>query len=547
MESEPCFSGTPAKQSRGTKRIITPKLAAALDACKISDRHAVHVICAVVESLGHNIQDYVLNRTSLHLAREKIREERVSKLKNKLKLKELDAVCLHWDGKLLPALTGNDKVDRLPIIITSGKVEQLLEIPALNSGTGKEQASAVCNAIYEWGLQNHIKALVFDTTAVNTGRFNGSCTLIENNLQRTLLWLPCRHHIYEIILRSVFEENITCHGSPNVKLFEKFKNAWAKINMKNFQYGIEDPMVKICMQESAARIIGAVKNTLKEKQPREDYKEFLELILLFLGEKPNKHHPKSLLFRSPGAVHHARWMAKAIYSLKIFLFRKEFELSASEISALRIICIFVVKVYAGAWFSASTAVEAPYNDFLFLQKLENFKTIDADTSLVALKKFKNHLWYLSPEAIGLSFFDKNVPVASKIKMVAALESHCELDQNTKRITINSQDILEVVNNGIEQFVSVETKAFFERFEIKTDFLKLNPATWHEDQSYTEAAEMLHNLKVVNDTAERGVKLIEDYNKLFTKNEQQKQFVLKIVTDYRHRFPDSNKKTLVQML
>ena len=53
------------------------------------------------------------------------------------------------------------------------------------------------------------------------------------------------------------------------------------------------------------------------------------------------------------------------------------------------------------------------------------------------------------------------------------------------------------------------------------------------------------LRVVNESAERGVKLMEDYNKLFTKNEPQKQYVLRIVSDYRRKFPGYKKETLFQ--
>jgi len=41
-----------------------------------------------------------------------------------------------WDSKLLPGLTGNDTVDRLPVIITAPNVEQLLGVPQLSSGKG---------------------------------------------------------------------------------------------------------------------------------------------------------------------------------------------------------------------------------------------------------------------------------------------------------------------------------------------------------------------------------------------------------------------------
>ena len=64
----------------------------------------------------------------------------------------------------------------------------------------------------------------------------------------------------------------------------------------------------------------------KVKQPREDYRESLELIIIFLGGTP----PRSISFRGLGASHHARWMVKAIYCLKIYLFRGEFTLTKEE-------------------------------------------------------------------------------------------------------------------------------------------------------------------------------------------------------------------------
>ena len=45
---------------------------------------------------------------------------------------------------------------------------------------------------------------------------------------------------------------------------------------------------------------------------RADYKEYLELALLYLGEQPTRKKG-SYVLRRPGADHHARWMSKAIY------------------------------------------------------------------------------------------------------------------------------------------------------------------------------------------------------------------------------------------
>ena len=51
--------------------------------------------------------------------------------------------------------------------------------------------------------------------------------------------------------------------------------------------------------------------------------------------------------------------------------------------------------------------------------------------------------------------------------------------------------------------------------------------------------------VMNNIAERGVALIEEYNKLLTNDEEQKKFLLLAVTEYRRRYPDRNKETLMQ--
>ena len=51
------------------------------------------------------------------------------------------------------------------------------------------------------------------------------------------------------------------------------------------------------------------------------------------------------------------------------------------------------------------------------------------------------------------------------------------------------------------------------------------------------------MKVVNDHAERGVALIQEFSGLLTRDEDQLQFLLQVVHEHRKAFPDSNKKTL----
>jgi len=62
-------------------------------------------------------------------------------------------------------------------------------------------------------------------------------------------------------------------------------------------------------------------NLLRKPPNRDDYRELLELAVIFLGDTPTR----GIYFQYPGAMHHARWSSKVIYSLQIFIFRKQFK------------------------------------------------------------------------------------------------------------------------------------------------------------------------------------------------------------------------------
>lgn len=130
----------------------------------------------------------------------------------------------------------------------------------------------------------------------------------------------------------------------------------------------------------------------------------------------------SVNFRTPGPTSHARWMAKAIYALKIFLFRDQFTLTPKELNGLRDICIFLVRMYVKAWISCTDTVAALNQDCNFIKESIACAKIDSKMSSALLIKIKNHFWYLSEENVALAFFDSNVSLDQKQKMIGRLDS-----------------------------------------------------------------------------------------------------------------------------
>jgi len=67
-------------QLRCKNNFITDKLFAALDRCKIIDRHAVHILLATVESFGININELIINRTLVNSILQRFLKARIEKL-----------------------------------------------------------------------------------------------------------------------------------------------------------------------------------------------------------------------------------------------------------------------------------------------------------------------------------------------------------------------------------------------------------------------------------------------------------------------------------
>ena len=152
-------------------------------------------------------------------------------------------------------------------------------------------------------------------------------------------------------------------------------------------------------------VLFARKCLAMEHQPRDDYREFLELNLIILGEIPTR----GTHFNKPGAFHHARWMAKVIYCIKIYLFRQQFDITEREEKALLEFNLFSALLYMPAWFQCSFPAEAPLNDLQLLQSLEGYKSINKKIGDAASSAMMRHTWYLSECLVGLSFFSQKVP------------------------------------------------------------------------------------------------------------------------------------------
>ena len=146
--------------------------------------------------------------------------------------KENGFLVIHWDGKIIQYITGETE-ERLAIAVSSPHVVpgQFLASPAIANGQGATMADCVYEKVGEFGFLSAVEAMVFDTTASNTGQWKGSVKRFEQKLKRTLLWLACRHHIPELFIKHASTAVRGPTTAPEDPMFKAFKKAFPSIDL----------------------------------------------------------------------------------------------------------------------------------------------------------------------------------------------------------------------------------------------------------------------------------------------------------------------------
>lgn len=443
---------------------------------------------------------------------------------------------LHFDGKAFKGASGFKERNCYVVTRTDIPQELVLGVPYLQDKKADTISQKGFEVVGDWGIQDCITGLSMDTTATNTGCKGGVCKLLQELIGRELIWFPCRHHVAELVLGSVIQPWEGSSTGPDVQLFDSFKRKWDKgeIVKDKFNSYFEgrkpsDKKSKQIQNLFSVSIKFIEAELGKKKQIRDDYQELLILARAFHGKEAN------LNIKKPGCTSRARWMQKAIYCLKMYLFRKQKSAAIHEVQLLENICLFIVFVYIPYWYDCTTALHTLQNDLDFIKSIKDFKNIDEKISAVAFDKFAghkggSHLWYMGYHLSALGFFDDRISTNDKRKMVEQLrkDNPSATEYNKRRFPFLEKE----KNYEIIDFISKTTLEFFDIMKLDKSFFEKDPADWENDESYQKSKEAISYLHVVNDAGERALSNIK---KITARKEEKIQNI--IITNSYNRIKE----------
>ncbi|KAG0723910.1 hypothetical protein GWK47_041758 [Chionoecetes opilio] len=466
------------------------------DRLGLSDNQVTALVSATLKAGGADLDKFVIStsttRRNRMLTRYHISQEYMAAFSED----PPKYAALHWDGKMLRDVLGSDPgttSETLAVLVSGPPAYpegKLLGVPVIDSSTGTVQAEASMDLLEAWGLTGVITALVFDTTASNSGVHRGAAKLLEQQLDRKVFYLACRHHILEVLVGAVWENLFGKVKSPENPWFKHFKDVWTDLTTDN--------------------------PTILHASPRNPL--------------------ESSWSHSSGQVDGQ----KPVFYEDVSCFAEQLEYDEETVVKLERLNLFLGLFYTPMWMSSTLAADAPANDLQFMKDMMKFKRTDPEIAQAVLQKLENHKWYLTQEVVPFALFGSRLSDKEKQDIAAKRHATEKPDSFQTRETYVPSV---TAKTTLADLVGPESHLLLDTLGIEYDWLLQPVATWPRSDDYSKALEYVSNVKVVNDIAERGVKMMTDFANIITTDSQQKQYLLQTVEYNRERFDSFKKQTL----
>ena len=352
--------------------------------------------------------------------------------------------------------------------------------------------------------------------------------------------------IYELHIKRVAEAVAGNTKDSGVKLFRRLRAEWNSLEidyskLNKFDYTNSLPWLHRKAEEV---LIWAEVHYKKGTWPRDDYRELLELTIIWLGGKLDNFN-----YKFPGADHHARWLSKAIYNMKLVLLFGQFSMDEKEMAEIAMIAEFVGLFYMKAFFKVPLPSAAPYTDLIFMSDMVKYRMVQPKLAFQCLQSCYRHLWYLTPQLVIFALCDKDTDIGEKEEMAKKLFSI----PRPEKINLGKPTFPQVLFGAdgttpkLSTFVTEKSWLLFDLLELKDsqEWLQTPPTMWEMFSDYRKLMEYLVNVSVVNDLAERGMHLITEFASK-CEDKEERQALLQVVEQHRKEFKDFDKKTLARL-
>lgn len=412
-------------------------------------------------------------------------------------------MCLHYDGISLTDQHEKANQEHYVVKVTAGKFVQTLDVLVANNEEKAKRVSKdytyaeliadkLIDIIKFYDIADRIKLVSTDTARVNTGA-KGITSFLESKFESVfeisikLIRLNCKHHEFQLLLRHSFEEIFGSTAGAREPFLDRFSDLFNNLDASKIE------PCETFDEDKKLELIIFIDSQFQFNTKRADYKEMLTLAKCFLMRTEN---PKIV---KPGKYNHSRFIKQLNVCFMIFLFRKQLPSKSFPFSKIENFCKLALDLYFVQWFQASIPAYTPLNDLNQFKLINDLPSGKLRTRL--LKTCKNHLSYVNPPLVSLSFLDHRIPKEHKLLMIQNLSKEpkaFDFDGKTQIYDLINSDCLN----------------FFKTCNLSYDFFNLSIDDWERDEDFNAARNFVKNLHITNDTTEQTVSTCKFIHSVF---------------------------------
>ena len=284
---------------------------------------------------------------------------------------------------------------------------------------------------------------------------------------------------------------------------------------------------------------------------RDDYRELNELIVAYLGGTVSGvFKPKR-----KGAMHEARFMADCIYLLSMELFSGEYVMDSSLQMKVHKMAVFISVWHGPMFLKCSIPTKAPEQDLSYFHDMLEISDIEdpllSNIGVKVAESIQRHTAYLKPSQVVFALFDEEAEDAARRQLADALAAItrpgmsvlksgkvaevpllCSLKECVGTFFCQDDDGNGYPRKQLPEYLTSRSYLLFNLLKIEDlSWLKEPVSVWPNHPSYILCHDVVTNLVVTNDGAERGIKLMQELIDR-TSDESQLQHLAQCVSHHR---------------
>lgn len=357
-------------------RFTYPNLSITADRYRVSCRAAAAIVNAALKDMGILNETNMLDRNKVNRERQRFGKENVQTMKSENTKLE----CIGFDGRKDRTKKREGMEDEEHYVLVKEPFDIYMTHVTPDNGRARSIADEIITFIIDSNSNDSIKALLCDGTPVNTGRVAGVIKLTETYLEKPLQWLICLLHANELPFRHVF---LSIDGKTSGP-----KTSEGVIGRK-----IQEDLTKLEIVQFVP-VSGNVPEV-----PLDIAKEFStdqKYLFDICTSIKSGHISSSLAKKSPGTIHHARWLTKANRILRLYVS------TDGPCQTLRDLVHIIMNVYAPGWFRIKSHPKASDGapNFWYLTSL--LKTVENKYAVIMQRVLRNNSYFANPENILLA-------------------------------------------------------------------------------------------------------------------------------------------------